>query len=106
MIPYCFEKFRETGYLKNFQSVAGKDGEKHIGPPFSDGLVLETITGAANFLAMGHQEALDRKLRELTDLIISAQQEDGYLHTIVCQDYPERKWGEGEGGDIVIQHDL
>jgi len=106
MIPYCFEKFRETGYLKNFQSVAGKDGEKHIGPPFSDGLVLETITGAANFLAMGHQEAPDRKLRELTDLIISAQQEDGYLHTIVCQNYPERKWGEGEGGDIVIQHDL
>ena len=22
MIPYCFEKFRETGYIKNFESVA------------------------------------------------------------------------------------
>lgn len=106
MIPYCFEKFQETGYLKNFQSVADKNGEKHIGPPFSDGLVLETITGAANFLAAKYQPELDKKLRKLIDLIISAQQEDGYLHTVVLQDYPERKWGEGEGGDIIIQHDL
>jgi len=106
MIPYCFDKFLETGYLKNFQSVADKNGEKHIGPPFSDGLVLETITGAANFLAARYQPELDKKLRKLIDLIILAQQEDGYLHTIVCQDYPERKWGEGEAGDIIIQHDL
>ena len=51
MIPYCFEKFRETGYIKNFESVAKKDGEAHIGPPFSDGLLFETMTGACDFLA-------------------------------------------------------
>lgn len=46
MIPYCFEKFQEKGYLQNLQSVASQDGAKHIGPPFSDGLLLETMTGA------------------------------------------------------------
>ena len=106
MIPYCFEKFLKTGYLKNFQSIAEQDGEQHIGPPFSDGLVLETITGAANFLASKYQPELDEKLRKLIDFILSSQQEDGYLHTIVLQNYPHRKWGEGEGGDIIIQHDL
>lgn len=106
MIPYCFEKFQETGYLRNFQSVADKDGKPHIGPPFSDGLVLETITGAANFLAVQDHPELDKTLRQLIPLILSAQQEDGYLHTVVIQDYPNRKWGEGEGGDIIHQHDL
>ena len=106
MIPYCLEKFRDIGYLRNFQSVADQDGEQHIGPPFSDGLVLETITGAANFLASKYLPELDEKLCKLIDLILSSQQEDGYLHTIVLQDYPHRKWGEGEGGDIIIQHDL
>ena len=37
MLPYTFRKFEEVGYMQNFSSVANKDGEKHIGPPFSDG---------------------------------------------------------------------
>ncbi|MBE7037936.1 MAG: hypothetical protein E7404_03435 [Ruminococcaceae bacterium] len=106
MIMYCFDKFEETGYIKNFTSTAKKDGEKHIGPPFSDGLFYETITGASNFLNVCYNARLDKKLDELIDIVISAQQSDGYICTIVCQDYPERKWGEGEKGDIVIQHDL
>lgn len=106
MIPYCFDKFEETGYVQNFRSVANGDGAKHQGPPFSDGLLLETITGASNFLAMKNQEASRRKIEALMDVILSAQQEDGYLHTIVTQDYPQRKWGEGKDGDIIVQHDL
>ena len=106
MIPYCFDKFKETGYVQNFINTALKNGEKHIGWPFSDGLLLETITGAAAFLNNHYNAALDAKLEELIDIILPAQQEDGYLCTIVCQDYPHRKWGQGEGGDIVIQHDL
>ena len=106
MVPYCFGKFEETGYIQNFISTAKKDGEKHIGPPFSDGLLFETITGASNFLNACYNAELDKKLDALIDTIISAQESDGYICTIVCQDYPERKWGEGENGDIVIQHDL
>ncbi len=106
MIPYCFDKFDETGYIKNFKSVASNDGEKHIGPTFSDGLFMETITGASNYLCKQYNQQLDEKLDEFIDIIISAQQSDGYITTIVCQDFPERKWGQGEDGDIVAQHDL
>ena len=76
MIPYCFDKFSETGYVANFESVAKKDGAKHIGPPFSDGLVLETITGACLFLAANYDKVVDEQLDKLIDTILSAQ-EDG-----------------------------
>ena len=103
---YCFEKFEETGYIQNFRSVAQKDGAKHMGPPFSDGLFYETITAASEFLNREHNPKLEKQLDEFIELIISAQDSDGYICTAVMQDYPERKWGMGEGGDIVIQHDL
>ena len=69
-------------------------------------MILETITGASTFLNISYDAELDKRLDEYIDLIISAQQEDGYLTTFVCLECPERKWGEGEGGDIVRQHDL
>ena len=106
MIPHCLNKFGEDGHIQNFISVAKKDGEKHTGNPFSDGLFLETITGMSTFLNSCYDENLSKKIDEFIDIVISAQQDDGYLCTIVCQNYPERKWGEGEDGDIVFQHDL
>lgn len=105
MLPYCFDKFSETGYVKNFESVSKKDGEKHIGPPFSDGLLFETITGACDFLAVHYDEKRDRQLDSLIETILSAQSDDGFICTQTSQDYPEKKWGEN-GGDIIIQHDL
>ena len=66
MIPYCFEKFKETGYVANFESVAKKDGAKHIGPPFSDGLLLETITGACLFLAQKYNKETDEVINDDT----------------------------------------
>ncbi len=106
MIPYCFDKFEEIGYIQNFINTAEQNGKAHMGPPFSDGLVLEMITGASDFLNACYNEKIHKRLDKIIDIILSAQQSDGYLCTIVSQDYPHRKWGEGDGGDIVIQHDL
>lgn len=106
MIPHCYEKFEEDGYMENFKSVASKDGKKHIGNPFSDGLLLETMTGTYNFLSYHYDKKIDKKLDELVDLVISAQQSDGYLTTIICQNNPAGKWGQGEDGNIIISHDL
>lgn len=105
-LPYCFDKFEDTGTVQNFISTAKKDGKEHVGNPFSDGLFFETITGACQFLNAHYDAELDKKLDEYIDIILSAQQDDGYICTIICQNYPDRKWGEGDEGDIVIQHDL
>ncbi len=104
-IPYCFEKFYETKYIQNFIDVAQKSKNSHVGFSFSDGLVLETITGASNFLASSYNKTLDQKLDELIEIIVSAQENDGYLCTMTLSDYPDKRWGEN-GGDIIDQHDL
>lgn len=104
-IPYCFEKFEETMYIQNFIDVSEKNHNKHVSFPFSDGLVLETITGASNFLASNYDKSLDQKLDKLIKIIVSAQEEDGFLCTMTSSDYPDKRWGEN-GGDIVDQHDL
>jgi len=105
MIPYCFDKFEETGYIKNFLSVAAKDGEKHIGPPFSDGLVFETMTGAFDFMSARYDADMDARMDILIEKILGAQEDDGFICTWQTQDHPTEKWGEN-GGDIIISHDL
>ena len=103
-IPYAFGKFYETKAVENFIN-ATKGIKKHVGNSFDDGLVLETITGASNFLNAKYDEKLDKMLDELIEIITAAQSEDGFLCTKTVIDYPEKRWGEN-GGDIVEQHDL
>lgn len=104
MLPYTFRKFEEVGYMQNFSSVANNDGEKHIGPPFSDGLVMESMRGAFDFLGTEYDPELDEMLDRLVDLVCSAAQEDGFLCTMTVQNYPEKRWGVN--GHIIHQHDL
>ena len=105
MLPYSLEQFEKTGYFKNFESLAKKDGAKHIGPPFSDGLVLETLRGACDLLAIQADPELEAQVDALFTLILSAADEDGFLCTQTQQDYPHKRWGHNDG-DIVVQHDL
>ena len=105
-VPHCFKNFEADGYLENFISVARKDGRAHIGPHFTDGLFYEMLTGVSNLLAVQYDAELSDRLDRYIDIIAKAQQDDGYICTVVSQDYPHRKWGEGDGGDIVYQHDL
>lgn len=103
-IPYAFGKFDETKAIENFINAA-QGIKKHVGNPFDDGLILETVTGASNFLNTKYDESLDKMLDELIKIITAAQFEDGYLCTQTSINNPEKRWGEN-GGDIVWQHDL
>ena len=51
MLPYVLDKFEEDGYLENYDRVAQGETGGHRGPYFSDGLLLETLRGACDFLA-------------------------------------------------------
>lgn len=105
MLPYTFDKFEEIKYIQNFISAANQDGEKHIGPSFSDGLVMESMRGTFDFLGAEYDPALDARMDRLVDIICSAAQEDGFLCTQTIQNYPDKRWGEN-GGHIIHQHDL
>ena len=93
----------------NFDRVAR--GEKktglHDGPPWYDGLVYETIRGAADLLAVHPDAGLEARIDGYVVRIAAAQNADpdGYLNTWTTLMEPDRRWGRN-GGDDKWQHDV
>ena len=104
-LPYTFKKMEESNYVNHFISVGKKDEKKHPGPPFTDGLLLEALRGACDFLATERDADLELYVDNLIEIIVAAQAEDGFLCTHTLKEQPEKRWGDN-GGDIVLQHDL
>lgn len=93
----------------NFDRVAkgDKNTGKFEGPPWYDGLVYETIRGAADLLAEHPDPALEKKIDAYIDRIVAAQNADpdGYLNTYTTQVYSNKRWGMN-GGQDRWQHDV
>lgn len=106
MLPNVFERMESSGYLQNFADLA--DGvNRHEGPPFSDGLLLESIRGASDFLAIRYDATLDARLDRYIDVIARASEKtgDGYISTQTVTQTPQDRWGMNDG-DIILTHDL
>lgn len=105
-LPYVLERLEGDGYLDDYLAVAGKKQFAHRGPGFSDGLLLETLRGACDMLAVRHDKALADSIERIVSIIRAASYTtDGFISTYVLNDMPDKRWGEN-GGNIVIQHDL
>src|SRR6478672_12750903 len=106
-IADCFDKFERDGAFANFDKVRDGKGGKHGGPPWYDGLVYETITGAADFLRDLPDEQLERRIDGYVARIAAAADKDpdGYLNTHTQLVEPNHRWGMN-GGDDREQHDL
>jgi len=107
-LPDSFDKFEKDGTLQNFQDVIDHRHGTHRARPWHDGLLFETIRGAADYLLRGEcSQALENRIDGYIDLIARAQEAagGGYIHTLVLLNNPERRWGEN-GGSILQQHDL
>ncbi|SFM57660.1 DUF1680 family protein [Chitinophaga sp. YR627] len=93
----------------NFDRVAF--GEKNTqvfdGPPWYDGLVYETIRGAADLLSQYPDKKLEKKLDAYIERIAAAQaaDPDGYINTYTTLNRPGQRWGTN-GGDDKWQHDV
>lgn len=104
-----FRKFEEHqgGVLNNFDRV--RDGLKggHAGLPWFDGLIYETIRGAADFLRSHRDPELEAKLDGYIQRITEAAGKDphGYLNTYTQLQEPEHRWGLN-GGLEVWQHEF
>jgi DUF1680 family protein len=109
-IPDCLDKFEKDrgGAVNNFDLVRdGKTG-KHAGPEFFDGLLYETIRGAADFLAVQRDAALEARLDGYIQRIAEAQAKspDGYINTWTqTLGSNNQRWGMN-GGNDVFQHDV
>ena len=107
MLPYVFDKFEEIGYLNNFREVAKRSDAKHVGPPFSDGLVMESLRGACDLYAQYPTPTLRKIIDKVAKVVCDAADADpdGFLCTCTTQNRPESRWG-ANGVSLVINHDL
>ncbi len=100
---------RTRNAFLNFDMVAqGKvDTKAHDGPPWYDGLVYETIRGAADLLAEYPDPKLEQKIDAYIDRIAAAQavDPDGYINTYTTLTQPTMRWGQN-GGEDRWQHDV
>ena len=100
---------RTMNAFLNFDRVAQgqKDTKEHDGPPWYDGLVYETIRGAADLLATYPDPVLEKKIDAYIDRIAAAQATGttGYLNTYTTLVESNKPWGMN-GGDDKWQHDV
>lgn len=95
--------------MGNFDCVAkGQSGtNEHVGPPWFDGLIYESIRGIADYLIMYPDKNLEARIDNYIDRIESAQAVDpnGYINTYTTLIEPGHRWGEN-GGFLRFQHDV
>ena len=100
---------RTRNAFLNFDWVAQgkKNTGEHDGPPWYDGLVYETIRGAADLLVEYPDPKLEQKIDGYIDRIAAAQaaDPDGYINTYTTLVKPNQRWGTN-GGDDKWQHDI
>lgn len=93
----------------NFDDVAaGKTNTgHHVGFPWFDGLVYETIRGTADFLSYMPNKAVEQRIDSIIDRIYAAQQanKNGYINTYTELVEPTHQWGFN-GGFLRWQHDV
>lgn len=95
--------------LSNFdrvtQGCTGTGG--HVGPPWFDGLIYESIRGIADYLILYPDKNLEARVDDYINRIAAAQATDpnGYINTYTTLDEPEHRWGEN-GGFLRWQHEV
>ncbi|MBE7176293.1 MAG: glycoside hydrolase family 127 protein [Mucilaginibacter polytrichastri] len=104
---------KELGHTRNafqnFDDVAAgkKETKRSDGPPWYDGLVYETIRGAADLLVSYPDQKLENRIDGYITRISAAQKADpdGYINTWTTLNEPGHRWGLN-GGNDRWQHDV
>jgi len=95
--------------FSNFDQVARGDRgtNGHLGAPWFDGLIYESIRGISDFLAQYPDPQMEARIDGYIDRIEAAQKADpdGYLETYTILNEPDHPWGEN-GGLLRWQHDV
>lgn len=103
-----FDKLEKDGVIENYRNLTAGILNTHKGMPWHDGLLLETVRGAADYIRRGEFcEHLVARIDLYSDEIELAQLASGggYLSTYTQLDRPDQRYGEN-GGSILWQHDL
>jgi DUF1680 family protein len=90
-VPSGPPRLAEAGNLDNLRIAAGAAGERR-GPVFMDSDVYKWLEAAAWEYARRPTPALLTAQREITAVVAAAQQDDGYLNSMVQDRYADLPW--------------
>ena len=90
-IPECIRKCRDTGRLRAFE-LKWRPGDPDKPHVYWDSDVAKVMEGMALSLINSPDPQLEKQLDEMVDLVVSAQQADGYLNTHFTLVEPEKRW--------------
>lgn len=92
-IRYAFKHSDRAGYVRNFAIAAGlMEGRFQSGQPFDDADLFKVIEGAAYLLQVEKDEALEEYVDSIIDIVVAAQEPDGYLFTNRTINNPLHPW--------------
>ncbi len=107
-LPDSFDKLEQDGAIENYENLIAGNLHTHKACPWHDGLLLETIRGASDYLLRGEKsDELVQRIDRYAEIISRAQLATGggYLSTYTQLDRPHQRYGIN-GGSILWQHDL
>jgi uncharacterized protein len=95
-LPAQFEQLEKTDRFANFRRAAGQEEGPHVGLYFNDSDVYKFIEACAYALAAQpsskNVEKVETQMYRAIELVVSAQQPDGYLNTFFQLNHPDLKW--------------
>jgi DUF1680 family protein len=96
-----YEQLERAGNFNNLRLAAGFGEGEHQGPVFMDSDVYKWLEALAYDLANVRDPEVKRMADETIDLLVAAQQDDGYLNSYFQVVHPERRWT-----DLDHDHEL
>lgn len=90
-VPYSYKRCQETGRIDAFK-LDWKEGMPNRPHIFWDSDVAKVLEGMAYVAAGKSDPELEKTADALIDLIVSAQQPDGYLNCYFTVVQPEQRW--------------
>ncbi len=99
-IPSSLAKCYETGRIDAFK-LNWKEGMPNKPHIYWDSDVAKVLEGIANILSIYPDAELEAEYDKIIDLIISSQQQDGYLNSYYSTIEPEKRWTK-----LWLNHEL
>lgn len=92
-LPHQYRQLAEaTPRLQNFRRAAGQEEGPHEGRYYDDSDVYKWIEAASDALALHPDDRLRSMLDEVVRIVLAAQAPDGYLHTYIQLNFPDKRW--------------
>ena len=100
-VKAIYEQLQKTGRIDNFAKTAGLMEGEFVGAVFNDSDVYKWLEGVSYILATNPDKELEKTVDKTIDIVVAAQQSDGYLNTYFTIADPAGRWK-----DLRIQHEL